>query len=123
MKYYINNRGTGKTTYCIIESSLTGYPIIVSTRSQADYVKEIAQGLGLGSKVTVFTVGEYLTKPAYWNRYEKIIIDELEQVGLKSPFFWRLFVREFGSPDSLIHLATNTLGVKESKNGKQSTNR
>lgn len=59
MKYYINNRGTGKTIYCIIESSLTGYPVIVSSQVQADNIKKVAQSLGLGSKVTVFTAKEY----------------------------------------------------------------
>lgn len=124
MKYYINNRGTRKTTYCITEASLTGYPIIVRYQAEVDYITKMAHSMGLDSKVTVLTVGEYLRNSAYWNRYKKIIIDELEQVCKESRFFYELFLQGLGSHDSLIYLATNTFKVKESEmtNDKQVDN-
>ena len=75
MNWFIKNRGRGKTTALVFTSSVTGYPIITSTRIQADRIKGYAKELDLEIPEPIVFDSTYDFKTRGC-RFEKVLVDE-----------------------------------------------
>lgn len=75
MKLINKNRGTGKSTQLLYTSATTGYPIIVATERQAEYLEKMAEELGLEipKPITFRRFNQYFIP-----RDSKILVDNLE---------------------------------------------
>jgi hypothetical protein len=75
MKVYMKPRGGGKTTSLIHTSAVTGYPILVSTVTQANHIQKMAEHLGL-------KIPEPVIITQHWRSTAKlhagILIDDLD---------------------------------------------
>lgn len=72
MEILNNPRGTGKTTIIVNKAIQTGYPVLVGTENQKDFLENITE-----KRIKVYTVEEFIylkEKP------EHILIDELPRV-------------------------------------------
>ena len=73
-------RGSGKTTYAIIEAIKTGCPIIVGNQTMKKELKKYAKRL-YNEDIVVYTISEFCDDN-FWRgkgnkKPEKVIIDEL----------------------------------------------
>lgn len=76
-------RGSGKTTYTIIEAIKTGCPIIVGNQTMKKELKKYAKRL-YNEDIVVYTISEFCDDN-FWRgkgskKPEKVIIDELPLV-------------------------------------------
>lgn len=77
MKKYIMPRGTGKTTGLIWQSSLTGYPIVCATEQSANYIKDIANRLGIKIQEPI---SAFKIATQHGVKYDKVLVDNAEWV-------------------------------------------
>ena len=76
MKFLIQGRGTGKTTKLIHTSEVTGFPIIVITEEQVDYIKNFASQLNCNIPDPM-TFHSYMT---LGRAFDGVLIDDLEMM-------------------------------------------
>lgn len=79
MKLINGGRSTGKTVKLIITSEMTGYPIVTSTETSVNYIKNMANEMGckIPEPVSVSKIRNF--KYARGNHlFDKVLLDNME---------------------------------------------
>ena len=72
-------RGSGKTTRLIVESACSNYPILTSTKQQADYIFRKACEMNIVIPFP-YSVSEWINDSRYKFETDGVLIDELDSV-------------------------------------------
>ena len=80
MTYMTGNRGSGKTTALIISSAVTGYPIVVPTKSDVDFIKKQAKELNVKIPEPISATTLKMLSRGWIDINDKFLIDDANSI-------------------------------------------
>jgi len=99
MKILHGGRASGKTAYAILESAITGYPILVTSERSADELMRRAKEMGVDIPYPVYYTGtrQKVNEPLIVDNFDRVFEEYVQR-----EFGTRVAVGTAGSPIRLI---------------------
>ena len=80
MKLIIKNRGQGKTTQLIYTSEITRYPIVTTSRTSVELIKNLAKELACNIPEPITYTDLKNNKYRGNKNFEKVLVDDVDSI-------------------------------------------